>query len=158
MGMQMRRVEDAMIVAITFHAGHVNSKDGSLYIYHPLHVMNQMALDDDDGRKVGVLHDVVEDTDCTLKYLKACGFMPHIVDAVDAITWRDGESLDDYLARVNANEIATRIKIQDATHNLDRSKRSLAENVGDIKAMKKIQGRIDKYNRVLAFLKDEQNI
>ena len=154
----MRRVEDAMIVAIMFHTGHINGKDGSLYIYHPLHVMNQMALNDDDGRIVGVLHDVVEDTDCTLQYLRAYGFANHIVEAVDAITWRDGESLDAYLARVKANEIATRVKIEDATHNLERSKRSLAENVSDIKAMKKIQGRIDKYNRVLAFLKDEQDV
>jgi len=154
----MINIHNAIIVAVLFHSDHINSKDGSPYIYHPLHVMNQMDLDDNDGRIVAVLHDVVEDTDCTLEYLRTYGFEDHIVEAIDAITWRRGELLDDYLARVKANEIATRVKIQDATHNLSRSQKSLAENAGDVKKLKKIQGRIDKYNIVLAFLRDEQDI
>lgn len=152
----MKTVEDAIIVAVVSHKGHVNSKDNSPYIYHPLHVMGQMKLDDVDGRIVAVLHDAVEDTDCTLDYLRAMGFEEHIIDAIDAITWRDGEPLEEYLIRVKANAIAKRVKIEDATHNLSRSQKSLAQNVGDLKKMKKIQGRIDKYTRVLKYLQTKK--
>ena len=129
-------VEDAIMVAIISHKDHVNSKDNSPYIYHPLHVMGQMELDDLDGRIVAVLHDAVEDTDCTLDCLRTMGFEEHIIEAIDAITWRDGESLESYLLRVKADALATRVKIEDATHNLSRSQKSLAQNVGDLKKMK----------------------
>ena len=149
----MKTIEDAIITATLFHAGHVNGKDNSPYIYHPLHVMDQMELDDLDGRKVAVLHDAVEDTACTLDHLRHLGFAEHIIEAIDAITWRKGEPLEEYLIRVKYNTITTRVKIQDAIHNLERSTKSLAENVGDLKKMKKIQARIDKYTMVLEYLK-----
>ena len=68
---------------------------------------------------VAVLHDVVEDSDLTLEDLKIEGFSNPIIEAIDAITKREGEKLNDYLERVMNNEIALKVKIADMTDNMD---------------------------------------
>jgi (p)ppGpp synthase/HD superfamily hydrolase len=68
---------------------------------------------------VGVLHDVIEDTSWTLEQLRAEGFSEEIVEGVDAMSRRDNESYDEYLSRVEKNDIATRVKINDLTDNMD---------------------------------------
>jgi (p)ppGpp synthase/HD superfamily hydrolase len=68
---------------------------------------------------VGVLHDVIEDTSWTLEQLRAEGFSEEIVEGVDAMSRRDNESYDEYLLRVEKNDIATRVKINDLTDNMD---------------------------------------
>lgn len=68
-----------------------------------------------------VLHDVVEDTDATLDDLRAAGFKPEDVDAVDALTRRDGETYRDYVARaIAAGDRVRTIKFADLTCNLAR--------------------------------------
>lgn len=147
----MRSIESAIILAAAFHKKQ-KDKDRIPYIYHPMHVMGLMDLDDLDGRKVAVLHDVVEDTNCDLLYLRAMGFADHIVEAVDAITRREGENYDDYLDRVFMNDIAKRVKLKDIEHNLARSRKNLmnAANEGERKAPAK---RIVKYERALMILR-----
>ncbi|MFO0417798.1 MAG: phosphohydrolase [Planctomycetota bacterium] len=69
---------------------------------------------------VAWLHDVVEDTPCTLDDLFALGFDSEIVEAVDAITQRKGEALEDYWARVKANRYARVVKVKgDIPDNAD---------------------------------------
>ena len=68
---------------------------------------------------VGILHDVVEDTPWTTDKLAQEGFSEEIVAAINAITHRDNESYDDYMLRVQANTIATRVKLNDLTDNMD---------------------------------------
>lgn len=71
---------------------------------------------------VGVLHDIVEDTDITLSGLRKMGYSDYIVDAIDALTRRDPEveSYDEYLYRVSLYPLAVRVKIADVGHNLAR--------------------------------------
>lgn len=72
---------------------------------------------------VGLLHDVVEDSDCyTINYIKNI-FGTEIAEAVNAITKRDGETRDEYLTRCRANSIASFVKLHDATFNLNESKK-----------------------------------
>ena len=68
---------------------------------------------------MGVLHDVVEDTDWTLDKLKAEGFTDEIVDGVDAVTRRENESYDNYIIRVQSNPLGIRVKLNDLTDNMD---------------------------------------
>ncbi len=69
---------------------------------------------------VAWLHDVVEDTACQLGDLWSLGFSDEIIDAVDAITQRKGEPLDDYWARVKSNPIARAVKVKgDIPDNAD---------------------------------------
>ena len=54
----------AMRVAYKAHDGQVD-RTGVPYIYHPIHLAEQM--DSEDACVVALLHDVVEDSDMTLK-------------------------------------------------------------------------------------------
>ena len=64
-------LERAIAIAEKQHTGQVD-KAGRPYIDHPLRVMQ--AMSNDAERIVAILHDVIEDTDCTLDQLAAEGF------------------------------------------------------------------------------------
>lgn len=122
------KVRTAIQLAFMFHDGQRDKGDYP-YICHPLHVAEQM--DDEESTVVAILHDVVEDTTCTLAHLSY--FFPQsILDAIDAITRREDEEYFDYIHRVAENEIAKKVKIADLHHNLDESrlyKHKLPENL-----------------------------
>lgn len=105
--------EKAYELAKKAHAGQVD-KAGNDYIDHPCAVAAMVSSDTD--KAVAYLHDVVEDTDFTLRDLSNL-FPSKIVSAIDAITKRKGESYDDYLLRVSQNSIAKRVKVADMKHN-----------------------------------------
>ncbi|MBF6598655.1 MAG: phosphohydrolase [Fermentimonas sp.] len=107
----------AIEIAISAHNGQLDTHNGRPYIEHPFRVMN--ACHTLQEKIVGVLHDVVEDTDWTLDKLKAEGFTNEIIDGVDAVTRRDNESYDDYIIRVQTNPLGIRVKLNDLTDNMD---------------------------------------
>lgn len=111
------QLKHAIEIAITAHDGQFDTHNGRPYIEHPFRVMN--AGHTLQEKIVGVLHDVVEDTDWTLDKLKASGFSSEIIDSVDAITRRGNESYDDYIVRVQTNPISVRVKLNDLTDNMD---------------------------------------
>lgn len=73
-----------------------------------------------DEKIVGVLHDVVEDTDWTFDALLNEGFPVHIVEALRCVTklW-DDEPYDNFIERVKTNPLAAAVKINDLTDNMD---------------------------------------
>lgn len=115
-------VEAARLVATAAHAGQVD-KGGAPYIEHPAFVSDRVAWC--GGGRVAVaaawLHDVVEDTAVSLDAL-ASVFPESVVEAVDALTRRDGEPYFDYVERARGNEAACLVKISDLEHNLDESR------------------------------------
>jgi (p)ppGpp synthase/HD superfamily hydrolase len=117
-------LDRAIALASQAHFGQVD-KAGAPYILHPLRVM--MAMGDDDSRVVAILHDVVEDSDITLDDLRAEGFPALVVDAIDALTRRQGEAYEAFILRVGQNSIARSVKIADLHDNLDVSRFSGAE-------------------------------
>jgi len=66
-----------------------------------------------------VLHDVVEDTDWTLERLRREGFPEEVLEAVDCLTHRDGESYEEFVERVQTNPIARQVKIADLEDNMN---------------------------------------
>ena len=68
---------------------------------------------------VAALHDIVEDSTFTLRDLKDQGFPAQVVDAVDALTRREGESYEDSIERVAKNPLAAKVKRSDLLNNLD---------------------------------------
>jgi (p)ppGpp synthase/HD superfamily hydrolase len=112
-------LERAIEIALTAHAGQTD-KAGAPYILHPLRVM--LAQNNNEARIAAVLHDVVEDGDgWTLDSLRAEGFSPEVVTAVDHLTKREAEA-DDYMAfvhRAAENAIARQVKLADINDNLD---------------------------------------
>ncbi len=93
-------------------------KSGMPYAGHVMRVM--AAGRTEDEKIVGVLHDVVEDTEWTFEQLADEGFPPHIVDALRCVTkLSEEEPYDEFIERVKSNPLATAVKINDLTDNMD---------------------------------------
>lgn len=126
-------LEVAIQKALTGHYGQVD-KGGAPYFLHPLRVM--MKMKDYPRMAAAVLHDLVEDTFTTLDDLRRLGMPEEVVEAVDALTKRKGEDYEDYLKRVEANEIARDVKLADLQDNM-RLDRLLAVTEKDLKRVAK---------------------
>lgn len=103
----------ALDLAEEFHRGQTD-KLGKPYIIHVVNVA--LNVSPGQARIVALLHDVVEDTKCTLAFIRE-EFGDEIADAVDAITKREGEKYLTYLHRVRSNELAREVKFADIGDN-----------------------------------------
>lgn len=137
----MATLERAIAIAAAAHAGQVD-KAGQPYILHPLRVM--LAVHSEDERIAAVLHDVVEDTAVTLVDLRAEGFSPVVVAAVDALTKRAGETRLDAARRAAADPVALRVKLADNAENMDLT-RIASPSEKDL-------ARLEEYRQVRALL------
>ncbi len=107
----------AIEIALAAHSGQTD-RAGMPYIGHVMRVMQ--AGKTDDEKIVGVLHDVVEDTNWTFEQLAIEGFPTHIIDALRCITkLSDIEPYDQYIERVKPNSLARSVKINDLSDNMD---------------------------------------
>jgi (p)ppGpp synthase/HD superfamily hydrolase len=110
-------LERAIEIAVAAHKGAVD-KGGQPYILHPLAVM--MGLRTDEEKIVGVLHDVVEDTNWNFEALREEGFSEEIIEALQSVTKSDSDSSYlDFIERAKANAIGRKVKIADLKHNMD---------------------------------------
>lgn len=92
-------------------------KGGRPYFGHPARVAADCQTD--EQCMVALMHDLLEDTDVTAQQLLDEGFPAEVVDAVLAVTRRDGEDYDAFIERVALNPIARRVKIADLLDNMD---------------------------------------
>jgi adenosine deaminase len=117
-------LEEARELAAYWHTGQVD-KGGEPYIGHPVAVAALVAAagGGEHQQMAALLHDVVEDTGCTLDDLRAAGAPAAVLTMVDALTHRDEESRADYLARVAACPPAVLVKRCDIAHNTDPARR-----------------------------------
>lgn len=113
----MSTVEMAKGIAYAAHYGveRVITHEG--YINHPRRVAEAVVQYGEDHVIVAWLHDVVEDTEITLDYLLEIGFSKVVVDAVDSVTKRHGETYMDMVRRAKANPIGRIVKLADNADN-----------------------------------------
>jgi (p)ppGpp synthase/HD superfamily hydrolase len=112
----MATVEDAVSIAARAHRGQ-KDKAGAPYLLHPLRMM--LRMDTEAAMMAAVLHDVVEDTEWTLERLREAGFSEEVLEAVDCLTHREGESYQQFVERVRTNPIARQVKIADLEDNMN---------------------------------------
>ena len=115
----MATLERAIQIAVEAHSGQTD-KAGQPYILHPLRVM--LSLKTEDQRIVGVLHDVVEDCEgWDFDALKAEGFKPRIIKALESVTKREGggEEYGDFVRRAMEDDIGRPVKRADLMDNMD---------------------------------------
>ena len=112
----MPTLEDAIALAVKTHRGQ-RDKYGRPYILHPLRVMFRLTTDLE--QMVGVLHDVVEDSDLTLDDLRQMGYSEDVLAALDGVTRREGETYDEFVARSQAQPVARHVKLADLEDNMD---------------------------------------
>ena len=133
----MSTLERAIEIAREAHAGQYD-KAGADYIGHPLRVMEKGKTEEE--KIVGVLHDVVEDSDWTFSMLISEGFSLRIISALRCLTKRsEDEDYDEFISRVLKDELAARVKLYDLEDNLDLSRLETISSA-DIK-------RCEKYRR-----------
>ncbi len=133
----------AMQIAFDVHKEQTD-KTGLPYIYHPIHLAEQM-----EGEAticVALLHDTVEDGDITLDFLRENGFSEEIVSAIALLTHDETVPYMDYVKNISSNPIAKTVKLADLRHNSDLSR--LPE------INEKALARYEKYCEAIAFLEN----
>ena len=112
----MSDLAKAIEVAVSAHSGQTRL-DESPYILHPLRLMFQ--VEGELLQMAAVLHDVVEDTGWTLEGLRKEGFDELLIEALDCLTRRDGESYKEFIDRLAPNPVARAVKIADLEDNMN---------------------------------------
>ena len=113
----MSTLQRAIEIATEAHQGQFD-KAGRDYIGHPLRVMEMGKTEEE--KIVGVLHDVIEDTDWTFERLAEEGFSDEVIAALRCVTKiSENENYDDFIDRVKKNPLAVAVKINDLTDNMD---------------------------------------
>lgn len=157
----MERLWSALILMRELHAGQTD-KCGQPYWIHPFTVAMcklNCVIDGTDISTaiVGLLHDVLEDTDITEQELLRR--FPMKIDereALELLTRKDGVSYDDYITSIieSDNKIAIYVKIYDLIHNKQLSRLTDA----GIAVTDKDKQRTEKYrkalDRLLAVIKE----
>lgn len=136
-----QQLTHAINIAISAH-GKQKDRNGQPYIGHCFRVMN--AGQTLEEKIVGVLHDVLEDTKLTVADLFFEGFSEVIVDAVHSLTKIENEDYNHYLNRVMQNDLATRVKLNDLTDNMDLRRLEVLSD-DDVERMQKY---LDAYNKL----------
>ena len=112
----MHLIEISLDIALKAYTGKTD-KAGAPYVLHPLRLMAKMKTD--RARAAALLHDVIEDADLTADDLLAAGIPKDVVDAVVALSRRDGETYDAFIERVARDRLAVEVKRADIADNLD---------------------------------------
>lgn len=109
-------LETAIALACRVHAGQ-RDKAGRAYVLHPLRLM--LRFEDPEAQMAAVLHDVVEDGDVKLEDLRILGIPESVVQAVDCLSRREGETYEAFIERIRPSALARRVKREDIRDNLD---------------------------------------
>lgn len=131
----------AMKIAYQAHQGQTD-KTGLPYIYHPIHLAEQMQ--DEATTCVALLHDVVEDTDITIEQLAQEGFPQEVLEAIRLMTHDPAVSYMDYVREIKKNPIAAAVKLADLRHNSDMSRLDVVDD--------RAIARAEKYQRAIDLL------
>jgi (p)ppGpp synthase/HD superfamily hydrolase len=113
----MSSLNRAIEIATKAHEGSTD-KYGAPYINHVTRVMD---LGQNDNEKiVGVLHDVIEDTQWTFEDLEKEGFSIEVIEALKCVTkTSEDEDYAEFITRVKINPLAVKVKLNDLTDNMD---------------------------------------
>ena len=111
-------IKKALDLAREKHSGQYDKSEDD-YIFHP--IMVALQCESTNAKVVGLLHDVIEDTDTTAEELLQRGFSTTVVDALKLLTHDKSISYEDYVNRIkeSRNKIAIEVKLADLTMNMD---------------------------------------
>lgn len=116
---------------------HQVDKAGLPYVFHLMRVASHFRTEEEIT--VALLHDIIEDTDVTLDYLRAMRYPAAVIEAVDCLTKRPEEEANyrAFISRVASGpDLARRVKIADLKDNLDPA-RCPNPSASDLKRMEK---------------------
>ena len=108
-------LDKAILLAAKYHSGQ-RDKQGESYILHPLRVM--LHTTDSLSRMTAVLHDILEDTECTEDILREEGIPESVIENLQCLTRCKDEDYFAYINRVNQDYFCKCIKQKDIEDNL----------------------------------------
>lgn len=113
----MSTIQRAEKIAAEAHADTFD-KFGAPYMHH-VHRVSLAGLTEEE-KIVGLLHDVVEDTEWTFEALEREGFSKQVIDALKCVTkTSEDEDYELFIERVARNPLAIRVKLNDLADNMD---------------------------------------
>jgi hypothetical protein len=135
-------LDSAIRLAVDAHEGRVD-KAGASNILHPLRVMLRMKTEQE--MITAFLHDVIEDSKYTLADLAEIGFPTSVIEALDCLTHREGETYEAFIDRLKPNPIARRIKLADLEDNMDvtRLSKNTSEDITRLREYLKARERLN---------------
>ena len=139
----------AMKIAFDVHKNQ-SDKSGMPYILHPLHVAERVQ--GETAVCAALLHDVVEDSDCTFDMLLDSGISGEVTDVLKLLTHEPSVPYMDYIRGVkeSGNQTAIEVKLADLEHNSDLTR---LENI-DSKSIE----RFLKYMDAMAILNESYSV
>lgn len=117
----MSQSEIAEKIAREAHKGQIRkmgADKGKDYIVHPERVA-QALYPNDPLMAVGWLHDTLEDTEVTRKDLEESGVDKQIIDVVETLTRKQGETYLDFILRIAEDYDAVPVKLADLRDNME---------------------------------------
>ena len=114
-------IEKCIKIAMEAHEGQ-RDRDGNAVILHPL-LVGSMGVTDAE-KCVGLLHDVVEDTDWTFDDLRNEKIPEEIIEALQLCTHDVSKDYFEYVRQIidSGNMTAIHVKQNDLRHNIARGK------------------------------------
>lgn len=97
-------------------------KGGNPYINHLLFVSEKQK--NIDAKIIGLLHDILEDTDTTEQELKLWGIPESIIKEIKLLTRVQGQNYKEYIAKIKTEGSldVLSVKLADLEHNMDISR------------------------------------
>lgn len=111
----------AEFLALEYHEGQVD-KSGDPYIHHIIRVAASPLLHTSEQRQIAWLHDILEDTSCTVETLRKEGFSEAVIEGVQLMTHQPGEARREYIDRIRGNPDTLQVKMADNRDNFRRNK------------------------------------
>lgn len=116
------KIHDIALHLVKLYHKDMVDKGGNPYINHLISV--SMFCKNKHAKIGGLLHDIIEDTICTPEILLQHGIPQIVVDAIQIVSRKEGESYSEFIERIIAsnNIIALEIKLGDLLNNMDLSR------------------------------------
>lgn len=92
-------------------------ENGEPYINHSIRIMEKM--DTETEKTVAILHDVLEDSPCSIYDLKELGMPREVIDCVEQLTRKNDMTYFEYIDDIATNDICTKIKLAEIDDNQD---------------------------------------
>lgn len=140
-------IADADALAARLHHGQFygEGEHEEPYIVHPRDVADRVRENGDHAVMAALLHDVVEDTVCTLAALAALGYPYEVVSAVDAVTHRKGsETYMEFIRRAARHPLGRIVKLADNASNTAK-----LDRIADAKRRTFLTARYERARKVL---------
>lgn len=90
---------------------------GEPYINHAMRVADKMETEFE--KIVAVLHDVLEDTDCSIHDLQDAGFSREVIECVEQLTRKSDFTYFEYIEDIATSEVCKKVKLAELADNQD---------------------------------------